>query len=188
MFGFVVGIGNSSSKSGRRQASTCPGRSVSYRCRVFNSIETPAPVDSSFELADEVREGIASQLSEEEYLNKIALSTNSVNPKFTGVLFKPRSWTEATPRGVPTGFDRYLEDPLYKIVHVPQLVLIQAGCFKPSQLCAVFRAESIVENPSSSMQQPVQGDEWDGLGETIRSNFENKELHEDDDDLDNMVI
>jgi len=188
MFGFVIGIGSSSLNSGIGRASTCAGRSVSYRCRVLNSIETPAPVDSSFELADEVREGIASQLNDAEYLRKIALAANSVNPKFTEVLFKPRSWTEATPRGVPTGFDRYLEDPLYKIVHVPQIILIQAGCFKPSQLCAVFRAESIVEGASSLEQLPVQGGEWEGLGETIRSNFENKEFYEDDDDLDNMVL
>ena len=61
--------------------------------------------------------------------------------EFADVLFQPVPWSPATKRGMPTEYERYLDDPAYNIINVPPNFMFQAKVFKPSRLCAVYHVK-----------------------------------------------
>ena len=60
--------------------------------------------------------------------------------QFTGMLFQPVPWTPATKKGMPAEYERYHADPDHHIINVPPNFMFQAKIFKPSRLCAIFKA------------------------------------------------
>ena len=43
-------------------------------------------------------------------------------------------------QGMPAEYEQYLEDPNYAIINVPPNFMFKAKIFKPSRLCAVYKA------------------------------------------------
>ncbi len=43
-------------------------------------------------------------------------------------------------QGMPTEYEQYLEDPNYTIINIPPNFMFKAKIFKPSRLCAIYKA------------------------------------------------
>eukprot|EP00188_Purpureofilum_apyrenoidigerum_P001359 Plantae.Rhodophyta-Purpureofilum_apyrenoidigerum.ctg17368.p1 GENE.Plantae.Rhodophyta-Purpureofilum_apyrenoidigerum.ctg17368~~Plantae.Rhodophyta-Purpureofilum_apyrenoidigerum.ctg17368.p1 ORF type:complete len:174 (-),score=27.50 Plantae.Rhodophyta-Purpureofilum_apyrenoidigerum.ctg17368:22-543(-) len=173
MFGFVPGLAGPRPTATRRASS-----------RYVRAQTAARPVDSSFTLEEEVWETIGRQLKEPNFLAEVAAATKSNSLEYTGMLFQPRAYSKDTPRGVPREFEPFLDDRTYAIIHVTQLMLFQAGCFKPSRLCAIFKVDRQNETP----EEKEETENWRAVGRAITVS----ELAEEDDgedvDLDTMVI
>lgn len=43
-------------------------------------------------------------------------------------------------QGMPAEYEQFLEDPKYAIINVPPNFMFKAKIFKPSRLCAIYKA------------------------------------------------
>ena len=60
----------------------------------------------------------------------------AANISFEGCHRNPHGWLQ----GMPAEYEQYLEDPAYAIINVPPNFMFKAKIFKPSRLCAIFKA------------------------------------------------
>lgn len=95
--------------------------------------------DSSFNLDPEVKANLVALLKNENFLNQVAAQGQGEAVEFTGLLFQPVPYSQATPKGMPPLFEQYHDSPDYTIINIPPNFMFQAKVFSPSRLCAVYR-------------------------------------------------
>lgn len=94
--------------------------------------------DSSFTLDPEAKEVLFSLLKS-DFVKQITQQTQYASLEFTELLFQPVPYSVATPKGMPTEFEKYYESDAYAIINVPPNFMFKAKIFKPSRLCAIYR-------------------------------------------------
>ncbi len=95
--------------------------------------------DSSFTLAPEAQAALFSLLRSESFLSQLSAQVEGKTFVFTELLFQPVPYTTATPKGMPSKYEKYHADDNYIIINVPPNFMFQAKIFKPSRLCAIYR-------------------------------------------------
>jgi hypothetical protein len=104
--------------------------------------------DSSFSLDPEVKANLFELLQGEAFVQQIARELGSDAKQFppgghrlqfTELLFQPVPYSTATPKGMPTEFEKFHNSPDYAIINVPPNFMFKAKVFKPSRLCAIYR-------------------------------------------------
>lgn len=95
--------------------------------------------DSSFTLALVAQTALFGLLRSESFLSQLSAQIEGKTVEFTELLFQPVPYTTATPKGMPSEFEKYHADANYIIINVPPNFMFQAKIFKPSRLCAVYR-------------------------------------------------
>jgi hypothetical protein len=95
--------------------------------------------DSSFTLDPEAKAILFSLLTGEVFLQQITEQMQCARVEFTELLFQPVPYSTATPKGMPSEFEKFHESDDYAIINVPPNFIFKAKIFKPSRLCAVYR-------------------------------------------------
>lgn len=95
--------------------------------------------DSSFTLAPQTKATLFNLLQGEAFIKQICEQMQCDSLEFTELLFQPVPYSSATPKGMPTEFEKYLALEDYVIINVPPNFMFLAKIFKPSRLCAVYR-------------------------------------------------
>ncbi|HCF27037.1 MAG TPA: hypothetical protein DEV81_07480 [Cyanobacteria bacterium UBA11049] len=94
--------------------------------------------DSSFTLAPEAKATLFSLLTSEAFIQQICQQIEC-EIEFAELLFQPVPYSTATPKGMPSEFEKYQESDEHIIINVPPNFMFKAKIFKPSRLCAVYR-------------------------------------------------
>lgn len=95
--------------------------------------------DNSFTLDPEAKESLFSLLKDEDFLKQITGQVQCTKVEFTEFLFQPVPYSTATPKGMPSEFQKYHESNDHIIINVPPNFMFKAKIFKPSRLCAIYR-------------------------------------------------
>ncbi|MBD1814672.1 hypothetical protein NDA07_12795 [Microcoleus vaginatus DQ-U2] len=95
--------------------------------------------DSSFVLEPDAKTALFGLLTNESFLQQVALQLQCSRLEFTELLFQPVPYSSETPKGMPAEFEKYHQSSDFAIVNVPPNFMFQAKIFKPSRLCAVYR-------------------------------------------------
>jgi hypothetical protein len=95
--------------------------------------------DSSFTLDPEAKASLFSLLTGEVFIQQITEQMQCSRLEFTELLFQPVPYSTATPKGMPSEFEKFHESDDYAIINVPPNFIFKAKIFKPSRLCAVYR-------------------------------------------------
>jgi hypothetical protein len=95
--------------------------------------------DSSFVLEPDAKAALFHSLTNESFLQQIAMQLQCSRIEFAELLFQPVPYSSETPKGMPAEFEKYHESIDFAIVNVPPNFMFQAKIFKPSRLCAVYR-------------------------------------------------
>lgn len=99
--------------------------------------------DATFEISDDCRSTLTDLLSSEAFCQQVARETQQVDGtelRFADMLFQPVPWSVQTKKGMPAEYEQFLEDPKYAIINVPPNFMFKAKIFKPSRLCAIYKA------------------------------------------------
>jgi hypothetical protein len=94
--------------------------------------------ESDFTLAPEAQANLFELLNNTNFVEQIREQTQSEKIKFTGLLFQPIPYSQATPKGMPPEFEAYHHSPNHIIINVPPNFMFKAKIFKPSRLCAIY--------------------------------------------------
>ena len=78
-------------------------------------------------------------LSSELFRQKISEQLGIEAVEFTGLVFQPVPYSQNTPKGMPSEFERYHNSPDYAIINVPPNFVFKAKIIKPSRLCAIYQ-------------------------------------------------
>lgn len=95
--------------------------------------------DSSFTLDPEAQATLFELLKNANFVEQVCQQTRSRQLKFTGLLFQPIPYSQATPKGMPPEFEVYYHSPEYIIINVPPNFMFKAKIFQPSRLCAIYQ-------------------------------------------------
>lgn len=95
--------------------------------------------DSSFTLDPEAKATLFNLLTGEAFLQQITEQMQCARVEFTELLFQPVPYSTATPKGMPSEFEKFHASDDYAIINVPPNFMFKAKIFKPSRLCAVYR-------------------------------------------------
>jgi hypothetical protein len=95
--------------------------------------------DADFTLESNAKETLFNLLKNESFLSQISQQLSGARIEFTELLFQPVPYSLATPKGMPTEYERYSSSPDYIIINVPPNFMFQSKIFKPSRLCAIYR-------------------------------------------------
>ncbi len=95
--------------------------------------------DSNFTLEPQTKTSIFQLLTGESFLKQICQQSKCEQVEFTELLFQPVPYSSATPKGMPSEFEKYHESEEYVIINVPPNFMFNAKIFKPSRLCAIYR-------------------------------------------------
>ena len=96
--------------------------------------------DSSFVLEPDAKTALFASLTGESFLKQVALQLQCSRIEFAELLFQPVPYSSEAPKGMPAEFEKYHDKSDFAIVNVPPNFMFQAKIFKPSRLCAVYRA------------------------------------------------
>ncbi|WP_346292599.1 hypothetical protein [Sphaerothrix gracilis] len=95
--------------------------------------------DSRFTLAPDAKTALFELLQDASFLKQVCQQAGFNQIEFTGLLFQPIPYTEATPKGMPAEFEPYHESPDHVLINVPPPFMFKAKIFQPSRLCAIYR-------------------------------------------------
>ena len=95
--------------------------------------------DTSFTLNSESREILFSLLTNKAFTAQISQKLHETEIEFTDLLFQPVPYSQHTPKGMPSEFEKYHNSDEYIIINVPPNFMFQAKIFRPSRLCAIYR-------------------------------------------------
>jgi hypothetical protein len=97
--------------------------------------------DSSFSLDPDAKIALFELLKNENFLSQVAsqVADKSSRVEFTELLFQPVPYTTATPKGMPSEYEKYHNSDNHLIINVPPNFMFKAKIFKPSRLCAIYR-------------------------------------------------
>lgn len=95
--------------------------------------------DGSFTIDPEAKQALFSLLKSEVFIKQITEQIQCNRVEFTELLFQPVPYTTATPKGMPSEFEKYYESDEHAIIIVPPNFMFKAKIFKPSRLCAIYR-------------------------------------------------
>ncbi|MEM9925809.1 MAG: hypothetical protein AAF915_19010 [Cyanobacteria bacterium P01_D01_bin.50] len=95
--------------------------------------------DSNFTLESQTKAALFELLTSEVFLKQLCQNLQCEAVEFTDLLFQPVPYSTATPKGMPTEFEKYYESPEYAVINVPPNFMFKAKIFQPSRLCAIYR-------------------------------------------------
>ncbi|GMH32814.1 hypothetical protein BSKO_00648 [Bryopsis sp. KO-2023] len=132
-------------RSPRRQCDPSQPQRPAARLVVCMGIRAVENFDSSFELEDESEATLLTLLRSDIFANQVCDQcglAEGTKLEFSGKIFQPVPWSPTTPRGMPTEFEKYQDDPNYTVINVPPNFMFQAKIFRPSRLCAIYKTVS----------------------------------------------
>ncbi len=95
--------------------------------------------DGSFTLDPDAKAALFELLKSDAFLQQVAQQASYPAVEFTELLFQPVPYSAATPKGMPTEFEKFQNAVDYVIINVPPNFMFKAKIFKPSRLCAIYR-------------------------------------------------
>lgn len=95
--------------------------------------------DTRFTLDTKSEEILFSLLMNKTFTDQISQTLHENDIHFTKKVFQPVPYSQQTPKGMPTEFERYHNSDDYIIINIPPNFMFQAKIFKPSRLCAIYR-------------------------------------------------
>ncbi len=95
--------------------------------------------DGNFTLALEAKATLFGSLEGEAFTQQICQQIQCDSIEFTELVFQPVPYSTATPKGMPTEFEKYHKSDDHIIINVPPNFMFKAKIFQPSRLCAIYR-------------------------------------------------
>jgi hypothetical protein len=95
--------------------------------------------DGNFTLALEAKATLFGSLKGEAFTQQICQQMQCDSIEFTELVFQPVPYSTATPKGMPTEFEKYHKSDDHIIINVPPNFMFKAKIFQPSRLCAIYR-------------------------------------------------
>ena len=97
--------------------------------------------NAAFELQPEAEAALHQLLGSETFCQQVVKECQlpeGSKVRFSGQLFQPVPWSVTTRKGMPAEFEKYSDNPDFKIINIPPNFMFQAKVFKPSRLCAIY--------------------------------------------------
>lgn len=161
--------------------------------------------NAEFELEEKTAATLDGYLRHKDMLAEVCKQFDCESAEFTGEIFQPVPYSQATPQGMPADIEeKYFLNEQYGIANIPPVVMFNAKIFKPSRLCAVYKVEGLSEDARGVLQERIQRlrenekrkkeeeeleTPWDDIGSAF-TEVHNMPVGSDDEDidLDSMVV